>query len=403
MTEEDDDFGSVTKKLLAMKISPEHQQALIEMGAIKFECQKLIFGANRLLDTLIMAFFSRIPYDDGRRKRLGNAHILLMSAPGYGKTGSARIMANTISSKYAFIGGTPDLKESDVKGYELYHPPTGKFMWVPGPIFSNIIVFDEINRIPPKTQAFSLQALEERMVPLNLTTMDADGSLKVKNFSRRLTPISDNVDDERLMFFCIATGNQFEQEGTYPLPEAQLDRFAISCGIYLPNRVDEKRICVEEVYGKDGTGPEVQTIMSPERALEICHMPIDIVKEHPDAKEYRQRLTENSRPNGVYEDPVSGEVVHCKRESALPRLRKYVDDYVKAGLSPRANFHFQAIARTRAFMQGREYVSVDDIKYVAPLIMTHRIILRREARGCSIKQHHVVSEILKYTETKIGV
>lgn len=394
------DCRSVTEKLLAMKISPEHRQALIEMNAIKFECQKLIFGANRLLDTLIMAFFSRIPYDDGRRKRLGNAHILLMSAPGFGKTGSARIIANTISSKYAFIGGTPDLKESDVKGYELYHPPTGKFIWVPGPIFSNITVFDEINRIPPKTQAFSLQALEERIVPLNLTVMDKDGSLYVRNLSRRLTPISDDVDDERLMFFCIATGNQFEQEGTYSLPEAQLDRFAISCGIYLPNRENEKRICVEEVYGKDGTGPEVQTIMSPERALEISHMPVDIVKETPDAKEYRMRITENSRPNGVYEDPVTGEIIRCKKESATSGLRKYVDDFVKAGLSPRANFHFQAIARTRAFMQGREYISKDDIKYVAPLIMTHRIIMKREARAHSIKQHHVVEQILKYTKTE---
>jgi len=394
------DFGSVTEKLLAMKIGPEHRQALVEMNAIKFECQKLIFGANRLLDTLITAFFSQIPYDDGKRKRLGNAHILLMSAPGYGKTGSARIIANTIDCKYAFIGGTPDTKESDVKGYELYHPPTGKFIWVPGPIFSNIIVLDEINRIPPKTQAFSLQALEERIVALNLTVMNRDGLLQVKNESRRLTPISDNINDEQLMFFCIATGNQFEQEGTYSLPEAQLDRFAISCGINLPNRKDEKRICVEEVYGKDGTGPEVQTIMSPERALEICHMPIDIVKENPDAKEYRMRLTENSRPNGVYEDSETGEIARCKRESAMPQLRKYVDDFVKAGLSPRANFHFQAIARTRAFMQGREYISLDDIKYVAPLVMTHRIILKREARARSIKQHHVVEQILQHTKTE---
>ena len=156
------------------------------------------------------------------------------------------------------------------------------------------------------------------------------------------------------------------------------------------------RIRLENVYGDDKNRPEVQVVMDLARAIEIADMTIKVKMGHA-ASNQIMRLIENSRPNGVYEDKNTGELAYSKREFATPQLRQYVDAYVKAGLSPRANFHFEAVAKTYAFMRGRDYVSLDDIKYVARLVMTHRVLLRREARARGIKQHHVVEEVLKNT------
>ncbi len=377
-------------------ISTEHQKALQEIGAIKAEIERFIFGASRTLDNMISAFFTRVPYDDGRKKRLGCAHALVMSPPGYGKTGSARILASTISGQYSFIAGHPEMKINEIVGFDMYHQPTGTFFFVKGPIFANIVITDEINRIHPKAQAFNLQAMEERIVVVNSINIEKK---QIENISHRLTPISIDPKDERLIYWNIATGNPFEQEGTYTIPEAQLDRFSVFFSINLPDREEEKRIRLENVYGGSDSRQEVRTVMDLARADEIANLIVHTVKMRDDdsMSENMMRLIENSRPYGVYEDKATGELIYSKRESATLDLRSYVDSYVKAGLSPRSNFHFQAVARTRAFMQGRTYVSIEDIKHVARLVMTHRILLKREARARGIKQHHVVEEILKKT------
>jgi MoxR-like ATPase len=374
---------------------PEHKKALGEIDQIGREIEKFIFGAARTRENLVSAFFTLIPYDDGRKKRLGCAHPLIMSPPGYGKTGSARILASTIGGRYAFIAGHPEMKISEIVGLDMYDQATGKFFFAKGPIFSHIVITDEINRIHPKSQAFNLQAMEERIVSVNIINSDLR---VVENKTFRLTPIVDGNEDE-LMYFNIATGNPFEQEGTYIIPEAQLDRFSVFFSINLPDRREEKRIRLENVYGDDDNRPKVETVMDPSRANEIAHLIVDIVKMKDDdaMSENMMRVIENSRPHGEYEDKDTGELITSKREFSTSKLREDVDSYVKAGLSPRANFHYQAVARTRAFMLGRDYVTIDDIKYVARLVMTHRILLNREARPRGIKQHHIVDDILKKT------
>ncbi len=377
------------------KINPEHQKALEEVGSIRAEVEKFIFGARTLINNMLLGFFSLVPYDDGRKKRLGQAHALVMSPPGYGKTGSARILANTISGKYTFIAGHPEMKIAEILGFDMYHQSTGTFFFVRGPIFANIVVTDEINRIHPKAQAFNMQAMEERMVVVNSINIEQK---RIDNIVHRLTPISDKPEDQdTLVYWNIATGNPFEQEGTYTIPEAQLDRFSIFFSINLPDREEEKRIRLENVYGDDKSRPEVKTVMDLSRALQIAHMTTK-VRMSESKSEYMMRLIENSRPRGLYEDKDTGEIVYSKREFSDPELRQYIDDYVKAGLSPRSNFHFQAVAKTHAFMNGRDYVSADDIKYVARLIMIHRTLLKREARARNIKQYQVVEKILNGTE-----
>lgn len=380
---------------MGRSISPEHQKALQEVDAIKAEIEKFIFGARRTINNMLLGFFSLVPYDDGRKKRLGQAHALVMSPPGYGKTGSARILANTISGKYTFIAGHPEMKIPEMLGFDMYHQPTGTFFFVKGPIFANIVITDEINRIHPKAQAFNLQAMEERIVVVNSINIEQK---RIDNTVHRLTPISDKPEDQdTLVYWNIATGNPFEQEGTYTIPEAQLDRFSIFFGINLPDREEEMKIRLENVYGDDINRPEVQTVMDLPRALEIAHMATR-VRMGPGISQYMMRLIENSRPLGVYEDKDTGELIYSERKFATPELRQYVDIYGKAGLSPRSNFHFQAVVKTHAFMNGRDYVSADDVKYVARLVMTHRILLKREARARNIKQHHVVEKILNSTE-----
>lgn len=379
---------------MSRSINHEHQKALQEVGAIRTEIEQFIFGARRTINNMLLGFFSLVPYDDGRKKRLGQAHALVMSPPGYGKTGSARILANTISAKYTFIAGHPEMKVAEILGFDMYHQPTGTFFFVKGPIFANIVITDEINRIHPKAQAFNMQAMEERMVVVNSINIEQK---RIDNTVHRLTPISDDPNEERLVYWNIATGNPFEQEGTYTIPEAQLDRFSIFFSINLPDREEEKKIRLENVYGDDENRPQVKTVMDLVRALEIAHMTTKI-RMSESVSEFIMRLIENSRPYGVYEDKDTGELIYSERKFATPELRQYVDTYGKAGLSPRSNFHFQAVVKTHAFMNGRDYVSLDDVKYVANLVMTHRVLLKREARARAIKQHHVVEKILKSTE-----
>lgn len=375
-------------------VRDDHLRALTEIGKIVAEIEQFIFGSRRTIENFLLGFFSLVPYDDGRKKRLGQAHALVMSPPGYGKTGTARILANTIGGKYAFIAGHPEMKIQEMLGFDMYHQPSGTFFFVKGPIFSNIVITDEINRIHPKAQAFNLQAMEERIVVVNSINVQ---DRRIDNVTYRLTPISEAVSDERLVYWNIATGNPFEQEGTYSIPEAQLDRFSIFFGINLPDRREEKRIRLENVYGDDTNRPEVKTVMDLSRVLEIAEM-ITRVRMSESINEYIMRLIENSRPQGIYEDRDTKELIVCERASATLKLMEYVDANGKAGLSPRSNFHFQAIVKTHAFMNGRDYVTFDDVKYVARLVMTHRILLKREARARNIKQHDIVSMVLANTE-----
>lgn len=372
------------------QITQEH--VLDKMNAQRKEVNKFIVGEDEFVRNMQRSFYSGVPYSEGDRKNVGPGHALLMAAPGMGKTDGARVLANTIDAKFSFLGFHPEMKTSDILGSEIYDQATGQFFFAEGPIHAHIVLADEINRGHPKGQATTLQVMEERVA---ITSRFDSGLRKIISKITKLFPISDVPGENRLISWIIATGNPFEQEGTYPIPEAQLDRFTTSFDIDFPEREDEKRIRLETFFNVENEekGPKVEKVISLQEAWKFIRFIIKYVKpieQTPDSNEYLQRLIENSRPcrKGKKE----------RRQFAGSELMRFVDNYVKAGLSVRANFHFQAVARTIAFMRGCDYISIDDIQDAALLVMAHRILLKPLARGRNIKQQDVIEEILRLTK-----
>lgn len=364
------------------------------INKIRTEYRKILIGIDETGDELIRDILGGIPYSEYGRKRIGKPPTLLMAAPGAGKTDSAVTIASAIDARFSFIPFNPEMKVSDLIGADIYDPSSGSFYHAEGPVCSShIVLADEISRGHPKTQACLLQVMEERQA----ITSRMDAKLrKIVSVAKRLVPISEDPKEERLISWVIGTGNPFEQEGTYPIPEAQLDRFTKCYGIKPPKREDEKKIRLTNVYNihDENAGPRVRKVTNLEEVYAMTHFIIRYVRpinELADdmADEMVQRYIENSRPKAKNEEE--------KRIFAPTKLRDFIDNYVKAGLSQRANFHFEAAARTLAFFRGRDFITVDDVKDVARLVMPHRIMLKPLAKGRGIKQHDVVEEILRMT------
>lgn len=363
--------------------------------AVLTQFRKRLIGIDEAGSNLFLDLVTGVPYsgDDGRKK-IGKPPTLLMAAPGVGKTDSAVTIAGAIDAKFSFIPFNPEMKVSDLLGADIYDPASGSFYFAEGPVCSShIILADEISRGHPKTQACLLQVMEERIGAVNRM----DPALKrIVSHIKRLVPISDKPEEKRCISWIIGTGNPFEQEGTYPIPEAQLDRFTTCRTFDIPQREDEKRIRLTSVYNPydEDASPKIDKVVNLE---DVYGMTLFVIKDvrpinqEPDdmANEMLQRIMENSRPR------IKGK--EERRISASPELQRDIDNYVKAGLSPRANFHFEAVARTLAFFRGQNFITVDDIKDVARSVMTHRIMLKPLAKGRGIKQHDVVEEILRLT------
>lgn len=367
---------------------------LEKAAAILVEYEKILIGLTSTGEGLIRDLLTGVPYSESGRKRIGKPPTLLMSAPGVGKTDSAVTIASAIDGKFSFIPFNPEMKVSDLIGADIYDPSSGSFYCAEGPVCSShIVLADEISRGHPKTQACLLQVMEERVGIVSRM----DVVLKrIVSQVKRLVPISDEPEEKRYISWIIGTGNPFEQEGTYPIPEAQLDRFSTCRSIDLPKREDEKKIRLTKVYNpyNEDASPRVKQVTNLSEIWDMTDFIITSVRpmnELPNdsANELLQRLVENSRPREKNKEE--------RRVSAPEKLRKFIDNYVKAGLSPRANFHFEAVARTLAFFRQGNYISVDDIKDVARLVMAHRIMLKPLARGRGIKQQDVVEEILRLT------
>lgn len=358
------------------------------------EYKKILIGIDETGEELIRDVLGGVPYSENGRKRIGKPPTLLMAEPGAGKTDSAVTIARSIDGKFSFVPFNPEMKVSDLLGADIYDPSSGSFYFADGPVCSShVVLADEISRGHPKTQACLLQVMEERVA----IASRMDTVLKrIVSKVTRLVPISENPQEKRLISWIIGTGNPFEQEGTYPIPEAQLDRFTTCRAIKRPKREDEKRIRLTNVYNpyNEDESPRVQKVTNLEEVYDMTHFIIRYVRpinKLPDdrADELMQRFMENSRPKDKHEEE--------RRLYTLPGLKEFVDNFVKAGLSARANFHFEAVARTLAFFRGQNYISVDDIKDVARIVMSHRIMLKPLARGRNIKQRDVVEEILRLT------
>ena len=276
---------------------------------------------------------------------LAGGHVLLEDVPGVGKTMMVKALAKSIGADFKRIQFTPDLLPSDVLGVSIYNPRDMVFEFRPGPIMGNIILADEINRTSPKTQSALLEAMEESSVTIDGETMKLGQP-----------------------FFVMATQNPIEYEGTYPLPEAQLDRFLFKLKMGYPS-----------------TEEEIEVLSRAEKETPLEHLASVISLED-------LRLLQRAAKEIVVSEVVKSYIVNCAAET-----RNH--PYIYLGVSPRGSLALMKACQAYALMQGRAYVTPDDVQYLTPFVFEHRIILRSEAKYEGITTEEIIDRIL----TKIQV
>lgn len=294
------------------------------------EINKVIIGQDYMIDRILTAL-------------LTGGHILLEGAPGLAKSLTASTIAKVVGVDFKRIQFTPDLLPADILGTEIYHQKTGDFIIKKGPIFSNIILADEINRAPAKVQSALLEAMQEKQVTIGENTYILDKP-----------------------FIVIATQNPIEQQGTYPLPEAQQDRFMLKLKIQHPDRAEEKKI-IERFSAEQITEPSIQQIFTRENIAELQKQ-IDSIYLDENIKNYVL------------------DIIFKTRQPS---------HYISCGASPRASINLIKAAKGRAFLEGRNYVLPDDIKAVVFDVLRHRILLSYEAEAEDITSEAIITEILE--------
>lgn len=301
---------------------------------IRQELERTIVGQRDMIDGLLMAL-------------LANGHILLEGVPGLAKTTAVKALAAAIDLGFRRIQFTPDLLPSDVVGTEIYDPRSGQFSTRKGPIFTNILLADEINRAPAKVQSALLEVMEERQVTLAGET------------HKLAEP-----------FLVLATQNPIEQEGTFSLPEAQLDRFLFKLVISHPSKQEELEILRRVQHGM----PSVQKVAGGDNLLTGRELAKQLYVD-PRVEEYIVRIVDCTRHPAEY---------------GASRLKEAIE----YGASPRATLGLSIAARSRAILQGRAFITPQDVKDVAPAVLRHRIILSYEAEAAGMTTDTVVNEVL---------
>lgn len=278
---------------------------------------------------------------------LTNGHVLLEGVPGLAKTLTVKTLANCIQTGFQRIQFTPDLLPADLIGTLIYNPRTGEFTTKRGPLFSNLILADEINRAPAKVQSALLEAMQERQVTIG------DQTYKLAD-----------------PFLVLATQNPLEQEGTYQLPEAQLDRFMLKLNVGYPSRVEERAIL--DLMGTSSPNLDVSPIVDPARILQA-----------------------RTLVNSIYvDDRVKDyivDIVFATREPAAYKLQ--LDGLIRYGASPRATIALTLAARARAYIAGRGYVTPQDVKSIGADVLRHRIIVSYEAEAEEITSETIIQRI----------
>ncbi len=303
------------------------------------EVNKVIVGQEKLIERLLIGL-------------LADGHILLEGVPGLAKTLVVNTLAQTLQAEFQRIQFTPDLLPADLIGTEIYNPRTHEFTAHLGPIFTNFILADEINRAPAKVQSALLEAMQERQVT-----------------------ISDQTYPLESPFLVLATQNPIEQEGTYPLPEAQVDRFMLKVIVDYPSRAEE-RVIMDRMTG--ASLPEVRPIITPADILHARHVVQQIYVDEK-IKEYVLDLVFATR---------------YPTQSGLVDL----EPLISFGASPRATIYLVMAARAHAFLKGRGFVTPEDIKQIAPDILRHRIVISYEAEAEEINSADIVQRILDQIE-----
>ncbi len=309
----------------------EQQHGLV--NHIRSEIGKVLVGQTELIEGLLMGLFTK-------------GHMLIEGVPGLAKTSAVKALADTVRADFKRIQFTPDLLPADLIGTEVYRPKVGDFVIKKGPIFNNIILADEINRAPSKVQSALLEAMQERQVTIGETTF--------------------GLDDP---FLVLATQNPIEQEGTYPLPEAQVDRFMFKLIIDYPNKAEEKQIMQRVGFEAPA---QVEAVLSPDQLNQTYGM-INAIYMDDKLRDYIVDLVFATRNPADFGIDMA--------------------DYIQYGASPRATIFLSLAARAYAFLQGRAYVTPQDVKTIAPWVLRHRIIPTYEAEAEDITTDHLIGRI----------
>jgi MoxR-like ATPase len=313
--------------------SPEVRERLLAVGAISqaisAEVQKVIIGKAHVIDNVLINILS-------------NGNLLFEDYPGLAKTLMTNTFADALGCDFKRVQFTPDLLPADITGTNIYDAKKGEFTFKPGPLFCNLLLADEINRAPPKTQAALLEAMQEKQVTIGTVTHKLPAP-----------------------FIVMATQNPVEQEGTYPLPEAQLDRFMFKMSVGYPDRADEDEILRRRIArGKDAV--DVDVITDPQRVIAM------------------QQACED-----VYVDPA----LRMYMVEIVTRTRE--DPRVLVGSSPRGSQALLKTSRAAAALRGRDFVTPDDIKTVSELALAHRLILKPEHQIKGLESGEIIQGILR--------
>ena len=315
--------------------NPMHASAELPK-AILFQVSQRVVGQQHMVERLLIAL-------------LTGGHVLLEGVPGLAKTLTVRTLAETVRTTFSRIQFTPDLLPADVIGTQVFDQATGQFSVKAGPIFANIVLADEINRAPAKVQAALLEAMQEKQVTIGGTSFSLEEP-----------------------FLVLATQNPIEQEGTYPLPEAQVDRFMLKLRVGYPTRDEEREIMRRMASGID---IPVQAVAEPEQLMaarkEIAALYLD------------ERLVD-----------YIVDIVHATREPKEAGLAD-VAPLVEYGASPRATIALAQASRAHAWLRGRSFVAPDDVKAIAPDVLRHRVLMTFEAEAENVTSDAVITRILE--------
>ncbi|WCL47620.1 AAA family ATPase [Leptospira sp. GIMC2001] len=309
-----------------------------KMASARTEIQKQITGMQASVEAVLLAMVSQ-------------GHVLLEGMPGLAKTLLAKTISKSMDSPFQRIQFTPDLLPADLTGTSVFNPKTATFDIRKGPVFTGVLLADEINRAPAKVQSALLQCMEERLVSIGDQTFELDPN-----------------------FFVIATQNPIDQEGTYQLPEAQMDRFILKIQVGYPSQEDEISILDQHGQGGHSSSEKVTVILKGKDRIAISRL-ADSVYIDPKLKEYIVRIVRQTRPETSF--------------------AKETSQFIRHGASPRASLSFLRIARAKAILEGRDFVIPEDIQAYAKEILRHRILLNYEALAEDVSVDNIIESILE--------
>ena len=310
------------------------------IDGILMEIQKVIVGQKYLLERLLVGL-------------LGNGHILLEGVPGLAKTTAIKTLSATINTKFQRIQFTPDMLPADLTGTLIYDQRTGDFRVKKGPLFSNMVLADEINRAPAKVQSALLEAMQERQITIGDQTLPLDE-----------------------LFLVLATQNPIEQEGTYPLPEAQVDRFMLKVKITYPDKNEELQILKRMAFTKSQV--DIQHIVTPEDILRARKI-VDEIYMDEKIEKYIIDIIDATRYPGNYGLKDFKGLIHY-------------------GASPRATIYLAIASKAYAFLQGRGYVTPQDVKSIGMDVLRHRVIVSYEAEAENKTSEDIIKKIFDEIE-----